>query len=139
MIDIELIREKPEFVKESFKRRGKEVPLTEIIDLDQRRRTAISEMDSLRARRNAVSKEIGSSKEKPPELIAEMRQVGARIKDLEGEENEISDRLHHIMLFLPNISSESPDPLKYTPSLASGVYNESFVKPVCLSSMNRSA
>ena len=42
MIDIELIREKPEFVKESFKRRGKEVPLTEIIDLDQRRRTAIS-------------------------------------------------------------------------------------------------
>ena len=63
MIDIELIREKPEFVKESFKRRGKEVPLTEIIDLDQRRRTAISEMDSLRARRNAVSKEIGTSKE----------------------------------------------------------------------------
>ena len=44
MIDIELIREKPEFVKESFKRRGKEVPLTEIIDLDQKRRTAISEM-----------------------------------------------------------------------------------------------
>ena len=110
MIDIELIREKPEFVKESFKRRGKEVPLTEIIDLDQRRRTAISEMDSLRARRNAVSKEIGSSKEKPPELIAEMRQVGARIKDLEGEENEISDRLHHIMLDVPNIPSESaPD------------------------------
>jgi len=110
LIDIELIREKPEFVKESFKRRGKEVPLTEIIDLDQRRRTAISEMDSLRARRNAVSKEIGSSKEKPPELIAEMRQVGARIKDLEGEENEISDRLHHIMLDVPNIPSESaPD------------------------------
>ena len=110
MIDIELIREKPEFVKESFKRRGKEVPLTEIIDLDQKRRTAISEMDSLRARRNAVSKEIGSSKEKPPELIAEMRQVGARIKDLEGEENEISDRLHHIMLDVPNIPSESaPD------------------------------
>ena len=110
MIDIELIREKPEFVKESFKRRGKEVPLTEIIDLDQRRRTAISEMDSLRARRNVVSKEIGSSKEKPPELIAEMRQVGARIKDLEGEENEISDRLHHIMLDVPNIPSESaPD------------------------------
>ena len=110
MIDIELIREKPEFVKESFKRRGKVVPLTEIIDLDQKRRTAISEMDSLRARRNAVSKEIGSSKEKPPELIAEMRQVGARIKDLEGEENEISDRLHHIMLDVPNIPSESaPD------------------------------
>ena len=110
MIDIELIREKPEFVKESFKRRGKEVPLTEIIDLDQRRRTAISEMDSLRARRNVVSKEIGSSKEKPPELIAEMRQVGARIKDLEGEENEISDRLNNIMLDVPNIPSESaPD------------------------------
>ena len=110
MIDIELIREKPEFVKESFKRRGKEVPLTEIIDLDQRRRTAISEMDSLRARRNVVSKEIGSSKEKPPELIAEMRRVGAQIKDLEEEETDVSDRLNQIMLDVPNIPSESsPD------------------------------
>ena len=110
MIDIELIREKPEFVVESFKRRGKEVPLPEIIDLDQRRRTAISEIDSLRARRNAVSKEIGSSKEKPPELIAEMRKVGSQIKDLEEEENEVSDRLNQIMLDVPNIPSESsPD------------------------------
>ncbi len=110
MIDIELIRENPEFVVESFKRRGKEVPLPQIIDLDQRRRTAISEMDSLRARRNAVSKEIGSSKEKPPELIAEMRKVGAQIKDLEEEENEVKDRLNQIMLDVPNIPSESsPD------------------------------
>ena len=110
MIDIELIREKPDFVVESFKRRGKEVPLLEIIDLDQRRRTAISEMDSLRARRNAVSKEIGSSKEKPPELIAEMRRVGAQIKDLEEEETDVSDRLNQIMLDVPNIPSESsPD------------------------------
>tara|TARA_B110000014_G_C20126638_1_gene600916 strand:+ start:7270 stop:8535 length:1266 start_codon:yes stop_codon:yes gene_type:complete len=110
LIDIELIREKPEFVVESFKRRGKEVPLPEIIDLDQRRRTAISEIDSLRARRNAVSKEIGSSKEKPPELIAEMRKVGSQIKDLEEEENEVSDRLNQIMLDVPNIPSESsPD------------------------------
>jgi len=110
LIDIELIRENPEFVVESFKRRGKEVPLPQIIDLDQRRRTAISEMDSLRARRNAVSKEIGSSKEKPPELIAEMRKVGAQIKDLEEEENEVKDRLNQIMLDVPNIPSESsPD------------------------------
>ena len=55
MIDIELIREKPEFVIQSFKRRGKELPFAEISDLDQRRRTAIAEMDSLRSRRNVVS------------------------------------------------------------------------------------
>ena len=110
MIDIELIREKPEFIAESFKRRGKEVPLSEIIDLDQRRRTTISEMDSLRAKRNAVSKEIGNSKEKPPELIAEMREVGAQIKDLEQEESEITDRLNQIMRDVPNIPSDStPD------------------------------
>ena len=46
MIDIELIREKPEFVIQSFKRRGKEHPFAEISDLDQRRSTAIAEMDS---------------------------------------------------------------------------------------------
>ena len=110
MIDIELIREKPEFIAESFKRRGKEVPLSEIIDLDQRRRTTISEMDSLRAKRNSVSKEIGNSKEKPPELIAEMREVGTQIKDLEHEESDITDRLNQIMLDVPNIPSDStPD------------------------------
>ena len=65
MIDIELIREKPEFVIQSFKRRGKELPFAEISDLDQRRRAAIAEMDSLRSRRNVVSKDLGRSKDKP--------------------------------------------------------------------------
>ena len=87
MIDIELIREKPEFVIQSFKRRGKELPLAEISDLDQRRRAAITEIDSLRSRRNAVSKDLGQSKEKPAELIEEMRNVGSQIKDLEEKES----------------------------------------------------
>ncbi len=110
MIDIELIREKPEFVIQSFKRRGKELPLTEISDLDQRRRAAITEIDSLRSRRNAVSKDLGQSKDKPAELIEEMRNVGSQIKDLEEEERTISGRLNQVMLDVPNLPSESsPD------------------------------
>ncbi|MDC0034883.1 serine--tRNA ligase [Chloroflexi bacterium] len=110
MIDIELIREKPEFVIRSFKRRGKEFPLSEIIELDQKRRTTITEIDSLRARRNSVSKSLGASKEKPPELIAEMREVGTKIKNLEEEERKVVDKLSQIMLEVPNIPSESaPD------------------------------
>ena len=110
MIDIELVRENPEFITQSFKRRGKDFPLREIIDLDQKRRAAIIEIDSLRARRNSVSKSLGTSKEKPPTLISEMREVGTKIKNLEREEKAISDKLNQIMLDVPNIPSEStPD------------------------------
>ena len=110
MIDIELVRENPEFITQSFKRRGKDFPLNEIIDLDQKRRAAIIEIDSLRARRNSVSKSLGTSKEKPPTLISEMREVGTKIKNLEREEKAISDKLNQIMLDVPNIPSEStPD------------------------------
>tara|TARA_B100000949_G_scaffold108626_2_gene96429 strand:- start:5705 stop:6970 length:1266 start_codon:yes stop_codon:yes gene_type:complete len=110
LIDIELIREKPEFVIQSFKRRGKELPFAEISDLDQRRRTAIAEMDSLRSRRNVVSKDLGRSKDKPAELIEEMRNVGSQIKDLEEEERVVSGRLKQVMLGIPNLPSESsPD------------------------------
>ena len=85
MIDIELIREKPEFVIQSFKRRGKELPFAEISDLDQRRRTAIAEMDSLRSRRNVVSKDLGRSKDKPAELIEENKQLNLFEHSEEGQ------------------------------------------------------
>ena len=76
MIDIDLIREKPEVVEESARRRGQVFQVTEAAELDVRRRRTISEIDSLRAKRNEVSRELGKKKEKPQDLIDEMREVG---------------------------------------------------------------
>jgi seryl-tRNA synthetase len=82
LISIDLIREEPDVVRDAARRRGDDVPIERILELDARRRELIAEGDELRARRNRVSKELGQTKEKPPATISEMRQVGVRIMEL---------------------------------------------------------
>ena len=107
MIDINVIREHSEILEDSATRRGINIPILEASNLDRQRRSVIVELDDLRARRNDVSREIGHSKEKPVELIDEMREVGSRIKKLEEEERNISIKLDSILLNIPNIPSDT--------------------------------
>mgnify|MGYP001418375970 FL=1 len=107
MIDINVIREHSEILENSATRRGIDIPILEASNLDRQRRSVIVELDDLRARRNDVSREIGHSKEKPVELIDEMREVGGRIKKLEEEERNISIKLESILLNIPNIPSDT--------------------------------
>ena len=107
MIDINVIREHTEILENSATRRGIDIPVLEASNLDRQRRSVIVELDDLRARRNDVSREIGHSKEKPVELIDEMREVGGRIKKLEEEERNISTKLESILLNIPNIPSDT--------------------------------
>ena len=107
MIAIELIRQNPDAVKEAMKKRDANVPIDRILTLDRTRRAIISETDTLRARRNEVSREIGRSKERPQELIEEMRSVGGRIRELEDQLSETDDELDDLMLKVPNLPDES--------------------------------
>ncbi len=103
MLAINLIREKPEVVREGLVRRGEDqAPLDRILELDERRRTILTSSETLRARRNQVSKELSKMKEKPPEVIEEMRKVGADIKELEGEIKTLDEELDLLLLQLPN-------------------------------------
>ena len=103
MISIDLIREEPDGVRDAARRRGDDVPIERILELDARRRELIAEGDELRARRNRVSKELGQTKEKPPATISEMRQVGARIKELDAEARKNDGELQDLLLAVPNI------------------------------------
>ena len=107
MIDIDLIREKPEVVEESARRRGQVFPVTEAAELDVRRRSTISEIDSLRAKRNEVSRELGKKKEKPQDLIDEMREVGVQISKLQKNEKDIAEQLQNILMDVPNIPGDT--------------------------------
>ena len=107
MIDINVIREHSEILEDSATSRGINIPILEASNLDRQRRSVIVELDDLRARRNDVSREIGHSKEKPVDLIDEMREVGGRIKKLEEEERNISIKLDSILLNIPNIPSDT--------------------------------
>ena len=78
-----------------------------ILELDTDRRSSIVQIDELRARRNEVSQQIGRSKERPPELIEEMREVGRRISELEGNQRTIDEELDTLLMAVPNIPDDS--------------------------------
>lgn len=107
MIDIELIRNDASLLKDAASKRGKDFQIDEAADLDEQRRSFISEVDNLRARRNEVSRDLSKVREKPDNLIQEMRAVGARIKELENKEKELAFKLDNILLNIPNIPSST--------------------------------
>ncbi|MCD7822736.1 MAG: serine--tRNA ligase [Oscillospiraceae bacterium] len=111
MIDIKLIRENPELVKENIKKKyqDEKLPLVDqAAELDREYRAAITEADSLRAQRNKLSKEIGGlmakgEKEKAMEVKAQVTAQAERLQELEKLEDELQEKLHKIMMVIPNI------------------------------------
>ena len=106
MISIDLIRTDPDKVRDAMSRRGDEVPIDRILELDTRRRATISQADEHRSRRNTVSRELGRGKERPPELIEEMRGVGAKIKSLEEIIRSVDEEINSLLLSIPNLPQE---------------------------------
>ena len=112
MLSIELIRNQPEVVAQALTRKGEDPPIERLLDLDSRRRKLIQTGDELRARRNETSRQISSMKERPPELIAEMRQVGDDIKASEQEVDQLDSQIRDLLLELPNLPLDDvPDGL----------------------------
>jgi len=108
MLDLNFIREHSDEVKEALIKLNTAAPIDEILELDARRRELIKEVESLKAQRNAVSKEIGRLKDEQAreKLILEMRDLGERIKALDNEVREVEDRLRLRLFEVPNM----PDP-----------------------------
>ena len=110
MIDVELLRGNQQIIKNAARRRNQDIPIEKPQELDLERRNIIVELDNLRAQRNETSKIIGSSKEKSPDLIADMKNVGIRIKELEIKLKDLDGELKDILLNIPNIPADSaPD------------------------------
>lgn len=110
MLDLDLIRHEPERVREALRKRNDSTDLVdEILQLDERRREALQEVETLRAERNRVSKEIGQMKEPAARQarILEMRAVGDRIAALELGLREIEAAFNDKQLWLPNIPDAS--------------------------------
>ena len=111
MIDIKLIRENEELVKENIKKKfqDEKLPLVdEVKELDVKVRDIQTEADNIRAERNKKSKQIGAcmakgDKEEAEKLKAEVEQNADRLKALEEETEVISARIKEIMMTIPNI------------------------------------
>ena len=109
MLDINLIREQPDVVRRALKVRQMEAaPVDVVLELDEQRRTLIQDVETLKAERNAVSKEIGRMKD-PNERQAKidaMRSVGDRISELDERLRGVENQLEAVMSELPNIPDE---------------------------------
>ena len=106
MIDIKLIRESPEFVRQSLEKRNKSFPLDSIIKIDKDYRNFLQQVELLRAKHNQTSKELGKTQKRPPELISQMRDLGEQIATLQQQATKVKNTLDPLLLELPNI----PDP-----------------------------
>ena len=107
MLDIRLIRENPELVRHALEKRG-ESPgsigaLDSILEIDERYRSLLRRTEELRAKHNEISKQMGKSKEKPPQLMVQMRQLGEQISSLQQQTKEAKGSLDSLLLELPNM------------------------------------
>ena len=109
MLDINLIRENPDLVRTALKNRQMDVsPVDDILRLDEKRRTLLTEVEQLKAERNTVSKEIGKMKDagERKQKIAAMREVGDKIAALDKEVAGVEEELTSLTSALPNIPDE---------------------------------
>lgn len=109
MLDINLFREQPDRVREALRKRQMDpAPVDQVIELDDKRRMLIQEVEDLRAERNVVSKEIGKMKDESDRQakINEMRRVGERIESLDTELAQIESHLDALLNEIPNIPDE---------------------------------
>ncbi len=113
MLSLENIVNDTETVRAALLRRGERPPLDDVLALDRRRRDLIQEAERLRARRNEVSGAVGREKRKPTgSEIAEMREAGGRIREIESGLDSVRDELQDILLAIPNLPLDSvPDGL----------------------------
>ena len=107
MIDIRLIRENPELVRQGLEKRGDAFVLDEILEIDARYRNVLRRTEELRAKHNETSKQLAKSKERSPQLIAQMRQLGEQISSLQQQTKETKANVDCLLLELPNIPHPS--------------------------------
>ena len=109
MLDIKLIREQTELVKDALRKRHMETDvIDEIVALDEKRRTLILDVESKKAERNAVSKEIGRMKDKEEReaKIASMRTLGDDINALDEQLKGVESILYYQVATIPNMPDQ---------------------------------
>ncbi len=115
MHDIRFIRDNPDAFDHGLARRGLAPEAKRLIELDEKRRAKILELETAQARRNSASKEIGDAKkskneEKARALLAEVATLKDSIRAMEVQEKEASNALEHALAQIPNLPlDEVPD------------------------------
>jgi seryl-tRNA synthetase len=121
MLSIQFIRENADAVRRALARRHTEAPLNEALALDSERRQTLTEVEALRAERNAISKEIGElarlaksaetkeakhAEHRRSDLVARSSFLGERLDGMETQLRHMDERLRAFLLEIPNIPAD---------------------------------
>jgi seryl-tRNA synthetase len=110
MLDIKLIRSNPEILKKAMAKRKESFDVEALINLDERRRQILTEVEQLKNKQNEASKQIPKYKKEGKDissLMDEMKNLSDKIKGLDVEIRNIDDELNKILLTIPNIPHDS--------------------------------
>ncbi len=107
MLDIKLLREQPDFVKEGLAKRGVDPARVDaVLAYDAQRRELLAQAEEMKSRRNTVSKQIGLAKkngEDTAAIQAEMRSLGDQIAEADKKAGEVDAAQRATLLALPNL------------------------------------
>ena len=109
MIDVNLIRQDAEAVRQRYLRRGKDIDFSAFLQLDEERKSLIAKVEGMKAERNKVSGQIPQLKKQGQDVsgvIAEMKALGDKIAELDGQLNEVNEKIRDFLLRLPNLPDE---------------------------------
>jgi len=110
MLEIKFVRQNLSTVQKALSTRGETADIDTFGDCDAQRRAILLEIEELRHRRNVVSQQIAQMKKEEENtdlLVGEMRDVSAKIKDLDRSLSECDEKINKILLGLPNIPHSS--------------------------------
>ena len=110
MIDLKLLKENPQVIKEMLKNRNLDFPIDELINLDKKRRELIVQTQEIKHKKNNLANSIAikkKNKHDPKEELEEMRIVGRKIVSLDEEKATIELKFRRLIMMLPNIIDKS--------------------------------
>ena len=110
MLDIKILRQTPDIIKDALKKRCSDLDITPAIELDKKRRGLLVDVESKKASQNEISKKIPQMKkngESTDEIFKEMKELSGEIKALDEQVRKIDEELRDFMLRIPNIPNET--------------------------------
>ena len=115
MLDIKLIREQGESIHGQLNRRGPgtSADLERLLEMDQQRREALNQAQTLKNKKKTLSAEVGALKKKGEDAagpMEEVKQLNVQIKEWDDKSSELDEQVRTTLLKIPNLPSEStPD------------------------------
>ncbi len=109
MLDINLIRKDPQYVKEQLKKREYDVDFAELLAWDARRKEIIAASEALKAERNRANKDIPRIKKEGGDLtalMAKMKEMGESVKKMDEEQKALEEKIETFVAALPNLPAE---------------------------------